>query len=671
MDNKKNAPTKKSSNSPYDNLDLTSFLPTSVKEMELHGWDELDVVVFTGDAYIDHPSFGASIVARVMESEGLKVGIVPQPNWRDDLRDFKKFGRPRLFFSVGAGSMDSMVNHYTAAKRRRSDDAYTPEARAGQRPDNASIVYCNILKDLYPEVPILLGGIEASLRRFAHYDYWEDSVRPSILQESKADMLTYGMSEQCIREIVRLMQKGVPFESLTTVPQTALLVNKLPSQKVWKDVHLHSFAKNVEDKKIYAQDFRTMEENGNAYLKKRLVQSHGDRLLVVNPGYPRMTTKEMDEIYSLPFTRLPHPRYKGKRIPAYDMIKNSVSTHRGCFGGCSFCAIYSHEGKFISSRSQESVMDEVGMMTSDANFNGVISDLGGPSANMYQMKGLDESQCKSCRRVSCLYPRVCKNLQMDHNPITQMYKKANAMDGVKHCYVGSGIRYDMLIDVKGNYLSNDKAKYLYQMITEHTSGRLTVAPEHTSTEVLKNMRKPVYEMYESFEAIFKKIAQKAGKKFQIIPYFISSHPGSQDVDMAELAVKAKEQKMFLEQVQDFTPTPMTLATTMFYTGINPYTGDEVYVAKTKEQKLGQRRFFFWYKKEEQRGIREVLRKIGRSDLEQKLFVHKPKADDASSKTGKFKSKGKSTGGFKGGKKSSRRNDDKKGGGARIGKSRRK
>lgn len=597
----------------------SSFLPTSAKEMQQLGWEQADVILFSGDAYVDHPSFGAAIIARVLEAEGLQVAIVSQPNWRDDLRDFKKLGEPRLFFAVSAGSMDSMVNHYTAGKRKRSDDAYTPDGRAGQRPDDASIVYSNILKDIYPDIPIVLGGVEASLRRFVHYDYWKDAVRPSILQESKADLLTYGMSEQSIKEIVRLLLKGVPFRSLTTIPQTAYLTEKVPQHKQWKDVQLHTFKENEASKAIFAEDFKTIELNGNAYLKSRLLQKHQEQFLVVNPAYEPMKDKQLDEIHALPFTRLPHPRYKGKRIPAFDMIQHSVTTHRGCFGGCAFCAIYSHQGKFITSRSKASIMKEVDDVTEASHFKGTVSDLGGASANMYKMGGKDLEQCKNCRRASCLYPKVCANLGTDHQPITDIYTSVDHHPEVKHCYTGSGIRYDMLIDDKGNPLSKEKGEYLRRMILHHTSGRMTVAPEHSSDAVLKLMRKPSYKLFEAFDKFFKKTIEQGKKKFQLVPYFISSHPGSKAEDMAELAVNAKNQKLYLEQVQDFTPTPMTLATTMYYTGINPYTGKPVYSAKDKMEKQAQKRFFFWYKKEERAGIRQELKKIGRTDLEHQLF----------------------------------------------------
>ncbi len=608
-----------SDNKNNQRMMMDAFLPTSIKEMKAKGWEDLDVVLFSGDAYIDHPSFGTAIIARLFEAEGLKVGVVPQPNWRDDLRDFKKFGKPNMFFAVTAGSMDSMVNHYTATKRRRSDDAYTPDGRAGQRPDDASIVYCNILKDLYPDVPILLGGVEASLRRFVHYDYWKDEVRPSILEESKADLLVYGMAEEAIRELVRLLKRGVPFEALDTIPQTAFLAEKVKTHKQWQDVKLHSFKENVADKVIFAEDFKTIELNGNAYLKSRLIQKHGDKVLIVNPAFDPMSDKNLDAVYELPYTRQPHPRYNGKRIPAFDMIQNSVTTHRGCFGGCAFCAIYSHQGKFISSRSKQSVMQEVDDITSSNHFKGTISDLGGASANMYRMGGKDLEQCKKCRRASCLYPKICSNLGTDHQPITDIYKSVDALPDVKHCYVGSGIRHDMILDENGLPLSKDKGDYLKRMILYHTSGRMTVAPEHSSERVLKLMRKPSFKLFEGLDKFFKKTIDEGKKNFQLLPYFISSHPGSEAEDMAELAVQAKTRKLYLEQVQDFTPTPMTLATTMYYTGINPYTGKPVYTAHTKEEKQAQKRFFFWYKKEERAGIREELRRIRRSDLEDKLF----------------------------------------------------
>jgi len=602
---------------------INRFLPTSAKEVAALGWDQLDVILFSGDAYIDHPSFGTAIIARVLEAEGLKVAVVPQPNWRDDLRDFKKLGRPRLFFAVTAGSMDSMVNHYTSTKRKRSDDAYTPDGRPGQRPDDASIVYCKILKDLYPEVPIVLGGIEASLRRFVHYDYWKDELRPSILEESKADLLTYGMGEMAIQELVRLLLRGVPFYALDTIPQTAFLTEKIKRHKQWDNVYLHSLAENRSDKKTFAEDFKTIELNGNAYLKKRLIQKHQDRFLVVNPAFEPMSQDRLDAIHALPFTRLPHPRYRTKRIPAFDMIQHSVTTHRGCFGGCAFCAIYSHQGKFITSRSKASVMQELNEITSSDHFKGTISDLGGASANMYQMGGRDLEQCKSCRRASCLYPKVCANLNTDHQALPDLYKTAEALPEVKHCYTSSGIRYDMLIDENGHPLSKEKGEYLRRMILHHTSGRMTVAPEHSSDRVLKMMRKPSYKLFEAFDKFFKKTIEQGKKNYQLLPYFISSHPGSQPEDMAELAVHAKEQKLYLEQVQDFTPTPMSLATAMYYTGINPYTGKAVYTAKSKQEKMAQKRFFFWYKKEERAAIRQELKRMGRTDLEHQLFGAKP------------------------------------------------
>ncbi len=584
------------------------FLPTSAKEMKRLGWEELDVILFSGDAYVDHPSFGTAIIARVLEAEGLQVGVVPQPNWQDDLRDFKKLGRPRLFFAVTAGSMDSMVNHYTAAKRRRSDDAYTPDGRFGRRPDDASIVYCNILKNLFPEVPIVIGGVEASLRRFAHYDYWKNAVRPSILQESKADLLIYGMGEIPMQKIVRLLQRGVPFHALTTVPQTAFLTEKVPKHKLWTDVNLHAFIENKRNKRIFAQDFKKIEEHGNAYGKYRLLQKHTDRILVVNPNNPPTSTPALDAVFDLPYMRLPHPRYKGKRIPAFEMIQHSVTSHRGCFGGCAFCAIYSHQGKFISSRSAASIMKEVGQITRMPHFKGTISDLGGPSANMYRMAGKNLEACKHCRRVSCIHPRLCFNLDTNHRPLSELFLAVANKKDVKHCYAGSGIRYDMLIDEKGKPLSKDKAQYLTQMIRQHTSGRMTVAPEHTSKEILKLMRKPDFKYFTAFRHAFEQTAARIGKKLQLLPYFISAHPGSKIEHMADLARLVQSEKLYPEQVQDFTPTPMSLATAMYYTGINPYTNERIYVPKSRDEKQNQKRFFFWYKKDERKAVKHLLAK---------------------------------------------------------------
>lgn len=604
--------------------DITKWLPTTRKEMELRGWDEVDVVLFSGDAYVDHPSFGAAVVGRVLESCGLRVAIVAQPNWRDDLRDFKKMGRPRMFFAISAGAMDSMVNHYTANRRRRSDDAYTPGGKAGFRPDYPTIVYTQILKRLYPDVPVVVGGIEASLRRVTHYDYWQDKLRPSILVDSGADMLIYGMGEKPLRELATLLRKGVPFGSLTTIPQTAFLQSidiDLPKNKRWQTLELASHEKCLEDKMSYAKNFRHVEEEANKKHASRLVQRVDDKLVVINPQYPPMTEKEIDYSFDLPYTHLPHPKYNGKGdIPAYEMIKNSVCLHRGCFGGCSFCTISAHQGKFIASRSERSVLAEVEKIKTLPGFKGYLSDLGGPSANMYGMKGRDEKLCDVCARPSCIFPTVCKNMNTDHSRLTALYRKVDSIEGVKKSFVGSGVRYDMLLNDNASEAERrSHREYTRELISRHVSGRLKVAPEHTSDGVLSVMRKPSFALFGRFKKEFERINKECGLNQQIVPYFISSHPGCRDEDMAELAVLTKDMDFKLEQVQDFTPTPMTVSTVIYYSGIHPYTLKPVMTAKTQEAKLRQRMFFFWYKSEYRTKIIATLKSMRRTDLVERMF----------------------------------------------------
>ena len=594
---------------------LTDWLPTTKKEVELRGWDMLDVILFSGDAYVDHPSFGAAVIGRILEAEGLRVALIPQPNWRDDLRDFKKLGRPRLFFGVSAGCMDSMVNKYTANKRLRSDDAYTPDARPDMRPEYPSIVYTQILKQLYPDVPVLLGGIEASMRRLTHYDYWQDRVRPSILVDSKADLLIYGMGEKPIVELARRISRG---ESLADVPQTAYLADDIKPQA--GDITLYSHEECLQDKRKEAANFRHIEEVSNKYEASRILQAVGRQIVVVNPPYPPMTTEELDRSFDLPYTRLPHPKYKGKRIPAYDMIKHSVNIHRGCFGGCAFCTISAHQGKFIVSRSKESVLREVKAVTEMPDFKGYLSDLGGPSANMYQMHGLDQTICRKCKRPSCIHPLICPNLNTNHRPLLDLYHAVDALPGIKKSFIGSGVRYDLLLHESRDPKSNQSAReYTHELITRHVSGRLKVAPEHTSQRVLDMMRKPAFAQFEQFKRIFDKINREEGLRQQLIPYFISSHPGCHEEDMAELAVITKRLDFHLEQVQDFTPTPMTVSTEAWYTGFHPYTLHPVFSAKTQREKLAQRQFFFWYKPEERQNIIRELKRIGRIDLIDKLY----------------------------------------------------
>lgn len=599
---------------------LTDFLPTTKKELEIRGWSEVDVVLFSGDAYIDHPAFGAAVIGRILEAQGLQVAIVPQPNWRDDLRDFKKMGKPRMFFAISAGNMDSMVNHYTANKRLRSDDAYTPDGKSGMRPDYATITYANIIKKLYPEVPLLIGGIEASLRRFTHYDYWSDKLMPSILVDTKADLLIYGMGEKPVVELVRQIKEGKSFAEMTDIPQTSFASKEIPQHPKWKDITLVSHDVCLTDKKLYASNFKHIEQESNKYDAARLLQKAGNRWIVVNPPYEPLNAAELDASYDLPYTRVPHPKYKGKTIPAYEMIKFSVNLHRGCFGGCSFCTISAHQGKHIVSRSKESILKEVENITAMPDFKGYLSDLGGPSANMYGMKGIKKHICRQCRKPSCIFPKVCFNLNTDHNPLLDIYRSVDKVPGIKKSFIGSGVRYDMLLsNTKNNEFNKSHIEYIRELITNHVSGRLKIAPEHTSDAVLNLMRKPSFAYFGQFKQQFERINREAGLNQQLIPYFISSHPGCHNEDMADLAIQTKKLDFKLEQVQDFTPTPMTLATEIYYSGFHPYTLEPTFTAKTKDEKLEQRKFFFWYKGEFKNQIIKDLNRLKRPDLLKKLF----------------------------------------------------
>lgn len=603
---------------------ITDWLPITMKEVEKRGWDELDVVLISGDAYVDHPAFGPAVIGRILENAGYRVAIIPQPNWRDDLRDFKKFGKPRLFFGVTSGCMDSMVNHYTAAKRRRSTDAYTPAGEAGFRPDYAASVYTKILKQLYPDVPVLIGGIEASLRRVTHYDYWQNKLFPSVLETSGADMLVYGMGEQSLREILKLAEKGVPFSSMRTIPQTAFMVGedeKMPRNKNWKDVEINGHEDCLKDKIKYAANFKIVEQESNKAQARRILQKTGKRTLIINPPYPPMEEAVIDHSFDLPYTRLPHPKYKKRgTIPAYEMIKFSINMHRGCFGGCSFCTISAHQGKFIASRSKESIMKEVDAVTKMPDFKGYISDLGGPSANMYKMKGKVQEICDRCVAPSCIHPVVCHNLDTSHKPLTEIYKEAAAHPDVKKAFVGSGIRYDLL--VKGHNKvgdDDDMEEYMDNLVQNHISGRLKVAPEHTSDNTLKIMRKPSFKHFHDFKKRYDRINKKYGKDQPLIPYFISGHPGCEEEDMANLACETKDMGFQLEQVQGFTPTPMTVATVIYYAGVHPYTLEPTYTAKSDKEKKNQHLFFFWYKSENRRRIADKLNNMNRPDMLKKLL----------------------------------------------------
>ena len=655
---------------PMKEYRLTDWLPTTKKEVELRGWDQLDVILFSGDAYVDHPSFGAAVIGRILEAEGLRVAIVPQPNWRDDLRDFKKLGRPRLFFGISPGCMDSMVNKYTANKRLRSDDAYTPDGRPDMRPEYPTIVYTQILKRLYPDVPVVLGGIEASMRRLTHYDYWQDRVRPSILVDSGADAIIYGMGEKPVVELAGRLQhkladiadiedtnspitpeKGTDIQKknfitpeeniispekeaispekkaitpeefkqlIADIPQMVYLDKEVSPQE--GDITLFSHEECLKDKKKEAANFRHIEEESNKYAASRILQRVGKQTVVVNPPYPPLTEAELDQSFDLPYTRLPHPKYKGKRIPAYDMIKFSINLHRGCFGGCAFCTISAHQGKFIVSRSKESILKEVKAVMELPDFKGYLSDLGGPSANMYRMKGKDETLCRKCKRPSCIHPKVCPNLNTDHRPLLDIYHAVDALPGIKKSFIGSGVRYDLLLhQSKAPEVNRSTAEYTRELIARHVSGRLKVAPEHTSERVLGIMRKPPFSQFGEFKKIFDRINREEGLRQQLIPYFISSHPGCKEEDMAELAVITKRLDFHLEQVQDFTPTPMTVSTEAWYTGYHPYTLEPVFSAKSQREKLAQRQFFFWYKPEERKHIINELRRIGRQDLIDQLY----------------------------------------------------
>lgn len=604
-------------------MQLTDFLPTTKKECELRGWTELDIILFSGDAYVDHPSFGAAVIGRTLENAGYRVAIVPQPDWHGDFRDFKKLGRPRLFFGISPGCMDSMVNKYTANKRLRSEDAYSPDGRHDCRPENPTIVYSRILRQLFPDVPIILGGIEASLRRLTHYDYWEDCLRKCILCDSAGDMISYGMGEKTVLELARQLDEGLSIHDIKDVPQTVYIAKHkedISGGITDDDIILHSHEECLRDKRAEAENFRHIEEESNKMHAQRLIQAVDGKYVVVNPPYPPMTTEEVDASFDLPYMRVPHPKYKGKRIPAYEMIKFSVNLHRGCFGGCAFCTISAHQGKFIASRSKESIMREVKEVVKLPDFKGYISDLGGPSANMYGMHGRNLKACEKCKRPSCVHPAICPNLDTDHSRLIDIYRSVDALPEVKKSFIGSGVRYDLLLHHSKDEKANEAAReYTRELICNHVSGRLKVAPEHTSDSVLYLMRKPSFRLFEEFKRIFDKINREKGLKQQIIPYFISSHPGCHEEDMADLAVRTKRLDFQLEQVQDFTPTPMTVSTETWYSGFDPYTLEPVFSAKTQKDKLAQRQFFFWYKPEERRQIEATLRRIGRPDLIRELL----------------------------------------------------
>ena len=604
-------------------MDAHDFLPIFKEDLDARGWDFVDVIVISADAYVDHPSFGHAVMSRLIENEGYRVAILPQPNWRDDLRDFKKLGKPRLFFAISSG-MDSMVNHYTAAKRLRSDDAFTPGGKAGFRPDRATTVYAKILKKLYPDVPVVIGGLESSLRRISHYDYWDDKLFPSILATTQADLLLYGMGEKPMKALLHLLKKGVPFSNMNSIPQTAYLAPKgrVPKNRDMQDLVLPSYEECLKNKRTQFDAYRKTEIETNRIHARRILQDTGEQTIVINPPYPPLEYGELDESYEYPYMRAPHPRYKKRGpVPAFEMIKFSINTHRGCFGGCSFCAINAHQGKFIASRSRESILREVEIVTNMPGFAGTISDLGGPSANMYKMRGKDRSRCEKCARPSCVFPRICDNMNTRHHDLTELYKEVARNPKVKHLFIGSGVRYDLILqETTDKSLQQDHMEYAKQLIHNHVSGRLKVAPEHTSDAVLSLIRKPSFSLFYKFKELFDKESAAVGKRQQLIPYFISSHPGCTEKDMAELALETKQLGFKLEQVQDFTPTPMTIATELYYAEMYP-DGKPLYVAKTPEQKANQKRFFFWYIPENRVWIRKTLERLKLGKISRLLLSH--------------------------------------------------
>lgn len=564
-------------------------IPTSVKEVQRLGWDYIDVIFFTGDAFVDHPSFGTACIARYLEKFGYRVAVVPQPNWKDDLRDFRKLGAPRLYFAVNSGAMDSMVNHYTAARRLRHEDAYTPDGQFGRRPDRAVTVYTKILKRLWPDVPVVIGGVEASLRRLAHYDYWDNSIHPSILVDSGADWLCYGMGERTMLELTRAIESGRNLRQMENIAQLAFY--RKGTCKLDGALVLHSYERCLEEPRSFAENFHQIEIHANMLTPQTLVEPVGDGYVRVNPPLPPATTEEMDSFWDLPFTKKPHPRYKGKRIPAYDMIKDSIITHRGCFGGCNFCTIAAHQGKFIQSRSEESILKEVRELAAMPEFRGNISDLGAPTANMYGMHGKDPSRCAVCRRKSCLFPSPCSNMDRNHERVLALYRRVDAVKGIRHSYIGSGVRYDLFLDEKG-FVDESGKKYLRELMLHHTSGRLKVAPEHTEDKVLYYMAKPSFRLFERLRAEFDKINREEGTHTELVPYFISSHPGCTLQDMRKLASNKSLRGIWMEQVQDFMPTPMTTSSIMFCTGLDPRTMKEVFVEHDPERKKEQKSLFF-------------------------------------------------------------------------------
>jgi uncharacterized radical SAM protein YgiQ len=577
-------------------------LPMSVAEMQERGWDEADVVFVTGDAYIDHPSFAMAILGRVLEAAGYRVGIVSQPDWKS-CADWRRFGKPRLFFAMSAGNMDSMINHYTANKKVRNDDAYSPGGRIGLRPDRATLSYCQRAREAYPGVPVIAGGVEASLRRLAHYDYWSDKVRRTILLDCKADLVVFGMGEESIVEIANRLKEGQTVKDLRDMRGVAYAMGA--SEKPPEDaLVLPSFEEVSRDKPAFAEATKMIHNETNPYNARRLVQWHDRQAVVANPPPLPISEAAMDKIYGLPYTRRPHPSYR-EPIPAFDMIKDSVTLMRGCFGGCTFCSITTHQGRIIQSRSQDSVLTEIREMAADPKFKGTISDIGGPTANMYQMRCSRPDVEAVCRRQSCVHPTICKLLGTDHGPLVQLMREAREVPGIKKVLVASGIRMD---------LARRSPEYMHELAEHHVGGLLKVAPEHTDAEVLMRMRKPANDDFEKFSDQFKRLSKQAGKKQYIVPYFIASHPASDLNAMIDLAVFLKRSGYRPDQVQDFIPAPFDVATAMYYTGIDPFTKKPVYIARQLRERKLQRALLQFFKPENYFEVRRALEETGRQDL---------------------------------------------------------
>ena len=577
-------------------------LPMSMKEARDRGWDELDVVIVTGDAYIDHPSFAMSILGRTLEAAGFRVGIISQPDWTS-CEDWKKLGRPRLFFGISAGNMDSMINHYTANRKVRNDDAYSPGGKIGLRPDRATLSYCQRAREAFKGVPVIAGGVEASLRRLAHYDYWSDKVRKSILLDSKADLVVFGMGENAAVEIAQRLAGGETVKDLRGMRGVAYALGA--SEQPPEDaLTLPSFEEVCDDKQKFAEATRTIHNETNPYNARRLIQWHSKQAVVVNPPQLPISEAAMDKIYSLPYTRRPHPSYS-EAIPAFQMIKDSITIMRGCFGGCTFCSITAHQGRAIQSRSKKNIIGEIKQLSTDSKFKGTISDIGGPTANMYQMKCTKPEIEAVCRRQSCVHPKICKLLGVDHEPVIELMKEAREVDGIKKVLIASGVRMD---------LARQSPEYIRELTRHHVGGHLKVAPEHVDPDVLFKMRKPANDDFEYFGEVFNEESAKAGKKQYMIPYFIASHPGSDLEAMINLAVFLKQNGYKPDQVQDFIPAPMDVATCMYYTGLDPFTMKPVFVAKGLRDRKTQRALMQFFKSENYFEVREALRQAGRTDL---------------------------------------------------------